>query len=372
MTFVTSVEGDGRTLLKKWYAKGAQIIASSIASREIAESVVGKPLPNPARPGDRLVNWTWSPIGTPSAVSGAASRLMRAALLLTALLLPMQSRAANLKGETVAAWDSYVQSVDATLHERVRPGGPFLWVRDDAKRIAKVHGGEIVVAPAPGPSPRKVPGGLIHHWIGAAFLPDRKLDDILNVTREYDRYKEVYQPSVVESKTTVRGEEVDRFSMVLMNQAFFLTMAVDADYQVTSVRLDEGRYYSVSRSMRVQEIENYRRPGERRMPEGEGAGLIWKLFSTLRLSERDGGVYVEMEAVALSRDIPGALHFFVDPIVRRVSRNSILTSISQTGEAARRNVVSQTTPADSTSHAEQIGSASATLKNKTSAFARVQ
>jgi len=301
-------------------------------------------------------------------------------LLFATLLLPMQSSAASLKGETVGEWDRYVQSVEARLQERVSPGGAFLWVRDDAKRIAKVRSGEIVVAPAPGPSPRRVAGGLIHHWIGAAFLPDTKLDEIVGVTRNYDRYKEFYQPSVIESKTVARDDDadVDRFSMVLMNQTFFLKMALDADYQVTSVRVDDGRYYSVSKSTRIQEIEDYGGPGEHRVNEGEGAGLIWKLLSTVRLDQRDGGVYVEMEAVALSRDIPGALRFFVDPIVRRVSRSSIVTSISQTGEAARRNSQTQSTPAKQATsasraaHAEQIGSAPAMLKNKTSAFAGVK
>ena len=86
----------------------------------------------------------------------------------------MHAHAANLKAETVAAWDDYVQSVSVTLQDRVRPGGSYLWTDEEPERIAKVHGGEIVVAPAPGPSPRKVPGGLIHHWIAAAFVPKRK------------------------------------------------------------------------------------------------------------------------------------------------------------------------------------------------------
>jgi hypothetical protein len=42
-----------------------------------------------------------------------------------------------------------------------------------------------------------------------------------------------------------------------------------------------------------------------------------------------------MEAIALSREIPPAARFFVDPIVRRVSRNSMLISLRQTREALR-------------------------------------
>jgi len=366
MTFVTSVGERGRALLARWHAGGAQLIAKSRVSRDLAESIAGEPLPDLVPAGNAFANGTWLPFRTSFATPTLAGML-----LLAALLFPAQVRAANLKTETVAAWEDYLQSVNASLQDRVRPGGSFLWTYENTERIAKLQGGEIAVAPAPGPNPRKVPGGLIHHWIGAAFLPAARLDDILEVTQDYDRYKEFYRPSVIESKTAARGVPDDRFSMLLMNRALFLKMAVDADYQATNVRLDDRRFYSVSRTTRLQEIEDYGQPRERRLPEGEGGGYIWKLFGIARLEQRDGGVYVEMEAVALSRDIPGAVRLVVDPIVRRVSRNSILTSIQQTEEAVRWNSLAEKKPAHSPASAEQLSSASADLKNKTSAFVRV-
>jgi hypothetical protein len=280
--------------------------------------------------------------------------------------------AAHLKEETVTAWDSYLQSVRADLRDRVQPGGRFLWVLEDPERAAKVRAGEIVVAPAPGQNPRKVPGGLIHHWIGAAFLPGAKLDDVLEVTRDYDRYEQFYRPSVVESKTLAHNDANDLFSMLLMNKAFFLKTALDADYQVTNVRVDKCRFYSTSRTTRVQEIEDYGQPDEHKIPEGEGGGYIWKLFSIARLEQADGGVYVEMEALALSRDIPGMVRIVVDPIVRRVSHNSMLTSIRQTEEAVRSNSLADLQRAESPVSAEHAGSASAVLKGKSSAFVQVQ
>ncbi len=296
---------------------------------------------------------------------------LRPALLFTVLLVPLSSRAANLNTETVAAWDRYVQSVTATVQNRAQTGGSFLWTFENAERAAKVHNGEIVVAPAPGPSPRKVPGGLIHHWVAAAFLPNVSLNELLEVTQDYDRYQEFYGPSVIASKTVARKAPDDFFSMRLMNKALFLKTTLDADYQATNVRLDDRRFYSVSRTTRVQEIENYGQDGEHRLPEGEGGGYIWKLFSVGRLEQRDGGVYVEMETLALSREIPGALSFMIDPMVRRVSRNAMLTSLKQTEEAVRRNSLAHVQPAKSPASAELTGSTSAIPNYKTSALARV-
>jgi hypothetical protein len=62
-----------------------------------------------------------------------------------------------------------------------------------------------------------VSGGLIHHWIGAVFVPNVKLDDVLAVTRDYDHYREFFRPFVSESKAIARTSSNDRFSMVLVN-----------------------------------------------------------------------------------------------------------------------------------------------------------
>jgi len=69
------------------------------------------------------------------------------------------------------------------------------------------------------------------------------------------------------------------------------------------------------------------------LKEGEGSGVIWRLFSIARYLERDGGVYIELEAIGLSRDIPASLRWIVEPIVRRVSRGSLSTSLQQTENA---------------------------------------
>ena len=272
ITFLTSAEGEGRALLARWHADGAQLIAQSSVSRELAEAIVGRPLLASPSAGKPNTEWKWLPFRT----NFAESRLSLM-LLVAMLLLPLHLDAAHLKPETVAAWDNYVQSVRTNLQDRVRPGRSFLWTSESPERLTKVHGGEIVVAPAYGENPRKIPEGLIHHWIGAAFLPNAKLDDVLHVTRDYDRYKEFYRPSVIDSKTVARGDPDDTFSMLLMNKALFLTMALDADYQSTNVRLDECRFYSVSKTTRLQELEDYGKPGEQKIPEGEGRGYIWKL-----------------------------------------------------------------------------------------------
>jgi hypothetical protein len=73
------------------------------------------------------------------------------------------------------------------------------------------------------------------------------------------------------------------------------------------------------------------------LPEDEGTGLICRLFGVARFEERDGGVYVEIEAIALSRDVPASLRWLIDPIVRRVAKASLINFLQQTRAAVHSN-----------------------------------
>jgi len=84
MTFVTDVSEQGRALIHRWHEEGAQLIANSQASRALAESILGQPLPKPAANlnGDH----TWLPF--------PGSSLVRAAMFLLAMIVfPVEANA---------------------------------------------------------------------------------------------------------------------------------------------------------------------------------------------------------------------------------------------------------------------------------------
>ena len=127
----------------------------------------------------------------------------------------------------------------------------------------------------------------------------------------------------------------DKYSMRVVNNETVAETALDSEYQACYLQLDELRWYSTAHTTRVQEIRHYGRPDEQELPPNQGSGYIWRLYSVARFEERDGGVYIELEAIALSRDIPVGVRWLVDPIVRRVSRNTLLISLQQMEEAVR-------------------------------------
>jgi hypothetical protein len=85
--------------------------------------------------------------------------------------------------------------------------------------------------------------------------------------------------------------------------------------------------------VQMREIEAYGKSGERFLTPNEGSGYIWRMHSIARFQERDGGVYLELEAIALTRDIPGSLRWLVSPVVNHLSINSLTTTLRQTRDA---------------------------------------
>jgi len=252
--------------------------------------------------------------------------LRRSMVAVAVLLAASQSQGAELKRETLDAWSQYLAAANASMVERAK--GHFLWADESADRLNRVRAGEVIVAPL-GHTPQAVPSGLIHHWIGAAFIPGARLDDVIAVIRNYNRYTEFYKPSVIDARTLSQKAAEDRFSVVVVDKAMFMRRALDSEYESRFVEVDGHKSYNIAETTRVQEVSD-----DGRIPDGEGSGYIWRLSTISRFEERDGGVYIETEAMALSRPIPMALHWVVDPIVKRVSRASLSTSIEQTREAA--------------------------------------
>jgi hypothetical protein len=265
--------------------------------------------------------------------------------------------AAELKQETLQAWDQYIADTTSQIAARVQ-NEPFLRSGDTPDAMRRIRSGDIVVAPV-GHNPKPIAGGLIHHWTGAVFIPNSAIDDIVAVVSDYGRYKDYYAPLVIDSKTLGRSRDDYRFVMLMANQSLFSRSALDGEYTEAYHRLSDTRCYSVAYSTRIQQIDDFGQRSEHRLPPDEGSGYIWRLYSTSRFEQRYGGVYVEMEVIALSRDIPVSLRWLINPIVRRVSRSALLTSLEKTRAAVAMETASASRVGDAPVFASRARQSSA-------------
>lgn len=60
---------------------------------------------------------------------------------------------------------------------------------------------------------------------------------------------------------------------------------------------------------------------------------MWRLDSYWRVEEKDGGVYVQNESIALTRTIPFLLAWLINPLVKSIPRSVISSLLLKTREA---------------------------------------
>ena len=218
------------------------------------------------------------------------------------------------------------------MEERAAGRSPFLWVDESPDLLRRVRSGDLVVSSR---DPSEVPSGLIHHWVGAMFLPGVTLDEVNATFNDYDHYPDFYRPRVVKVKVLKQTDDYQKITMLVVQKAFGMTGAVEADNEVHIVKLDSSRVYSLSNATRVQEIVDYGQAGERLPSENQGPGYVWRTVSMNRLERRDGGVYVEMEMISLSRGIPIGVGWLIKPLVEHMPRIVMLETLKDTRNAVR-------------------------------------
>jgi len=243
----------------------------------------------------------------------------------------------RLRPETLEAFDAYIHDAEAAMEQTLDGNGPFLWSDSDSGRAQEVRGGKIVAQFWSGRGPVKVPHGLIHDWIAAAFIPDATAEDTLALMQDYDNHKNVYTPEVIDSKLLSRqGNDFQIYLRLLKKK--IITVVLDTEHSVRYSPLDQTRWVCRSHTTRVAEVENAGSQQERVSPPDTGYGFLWRLYSYWRLEERDGGVVVECRAISLTRDVPFGLGWAIEPIIQKLPRESLISTL----EATRRGVHART------------------------------
>ena len=112
-----------------------------------------------------------------------------------------------------------------------------------------------------------------------------------------------------------------------------LTVVLNTGHEVHYRQLGPLRWRSVAYGTRIAEVRDPGKPQEQELPPGTGHGFLWRLNSYWTFQERDGGTYVECEAISLSRDVPKSLAWLIEPIVRKLPRESLENTLRATRRA---------------------------------------
>ncbi|MBY0504407.1 MAG: hypothetical protein K2X03_10875 [Bryobacteraceae bacterium] len=253
---------------------------------------------------------------------------MSVSILFVIPLLAFDVATTRLEPQTTQAFEKYVKSREAEMQGR----GRFLWCDGKQACHSTVKQSDVMVDSRNSKGVYEVPGGLIHDWQGATFVPGVTLDETLALLRNYDNHKQVYAPEVIDSKLVSRQGEHNKVYLRLRKKKI-ITVILNTEYDTVFERVDATHGRSRSLSTRITEVADADSKDEHELPPGEDHGFMWRLNSYWRFEERDGGVYIECEAISLSRGVPALLSSLMAPILRQLPRESLEKTLLSTRRA---------------------------------------
>lgn len=278
--------------------------------------------------------------------SDALARRLMAVFLAAVLLFVLPLNAADLQAQAAQNYARYIALTQVQVDAELAQSGSYLWVErlPEARRteaLAQLRSGGVVIEKLEtldDGKPIAVPGGLIHHWIGTAFVPGATLAQTLAFMQDYNHKVEYFKPDIVRSKI-LSHEGDDYFVLLRFYQKKIITTVIDTDQEVHYHVVDKTHAWSRSNATRVQEVDNPGKSDERLEPEGHDRGFVWKLNTFWRFEEKDGGTYLECQAISLSRDIPTGLGWMVGSFVSSVPRESLTFTLTTARAALAKKTV---------------------------------
>ena len=230
----------------------------------------------------------------------------------------------ELPQEAVEAFDAMVRNHELALGERTDDSStPFMWTGESPDRLMTVRTGEILTETTETP---RVPGGMLHVWIGGMFIPDSTGPEVLAVLEDFEQHANWY-PEVLESKLIDQKGGTLKGSHQIIRQKV-LTAVLNLEYNVTFHQASPTQWSVRSIATRIAEVSNPDETPEIEYPVGNDSGFLWRLNTYWRVEEAEGGVLAECLSLSLSRDIPQGLGWMISPIIRSLPEES-LTSLMQ-------------------------------------------
>jgi hypothetical protein len=231
-----------------------------------------------------------------------------------------------------SAFNTCIAALESRLAHQHSSQTTFLVSPQNDPRLRR---GELIVEQLTPAAATPIPGALLHHWRATAFAPGAKATDFERLMKDINAYPQHFSPQVLQAKLLTEHDNRLQASM-RVRQRHIITVVMDSTYNITFAQLDPQHGYSLSQSTRISEIDSPGTPTEHALTSSEEHGFLWRLNTYWSYEERDGGLYMQVESVSLTRSIPRGLGWVVGPFVESVPRDSLEFTLRSTCNALRK------------------------------------
>lgn len=236
----------------------------------------------------------------------------------------------------LAGYSDYCKQIEARLAQQHLSAVAFLARATSSPKDeeTRLRSGEVIIEQLT-PANANLPGALLHHWRATAFAPGATVSDFVHLMQNLSAYPRVFAPQVLQAKLLSHdGDHMQTWMRV--RQQHVITVVMDGTYDVIFGQLDPQHGYSISRSTQISEIESPGTNSEHALGINEGHGFLWRQSTYWSYEERNGGLYLQVESISLTRSIPLGLDWAIGPYVKSVPRESLEFTLRSVCDALRK------------------------------------
>lgn len=274
-------------------------------------------------------------------------------LIFLAVLSAGTTSASELKPHTLKAFQCYQDLTEARIRGELSNPEKFLYLdslpeEQRKTEIERLKSGQVYVRMLTTKENDKkieIPDGLVHHWMAIGFIPKARLEQVLQVTQDYAHHAEYFKPDV--QRAELLSRDGDHFHVYFrFYRKAIVTAVYNTQFDIDFTQTDPTHEYSFARAVRIAEVRNPGEKDETERPVGNDRGYLWRLDLYTRYLEADGGVYVQVEFLGLSRSVPAIFAWLVNPYVRSVPREYLTNYVAQLKKAVASAVTEAVVPTE--------------------------
>jgi hypothetical protein len=213
----------------------------------------------------------------------------------------------HLDEATLKAYQAYVDNFEKTVFDEFHKTGK-MWI-DNSDCCGK-RGAPDTSKPVVQPRRNEdVARGSIHHFSGTLFVKGATIESVRKVMEDYEHYVQIFKPDLGaasgkrEADSTPEDEHYTS-KLLLVQSTVWMAVNYDTLYDTHYRRPAKDRWTTRSVANYIREWKDTKNQAAGTYPEGDDHGFLWKTNTYWLVRERNGGVDIQADSIALSRTSP--------------------------------------------------------------------
>ena len=261
-------------------------------------------------------------------------------LLGTLLLLRNPPLFAEPSPAALAAFNIYARAVESRLAQHHRSPDNFLALPGDPATRAQLRSGQVLIEQLATPA---APSALLHHWRATAFVPNATTADFEHLLQNFSAYPQNFAPQIVSSTIICAHPPTPSSASAPASTTSSPSSSTPPATSPSPPSTPPTATASPAAPASTRS-PHPASPSEHALSPSDEHGFLYRLNTYWSYEQRDGGLYLQIESISLTRSIPHGLAWAIQPYLESIPRESLVFTLTSARNALQKEQPSLTTP----------------------------